>query len=252
MAEIELHHLVVLSVFATGALTAAALLFVSAPYGRHVREGWGPSLPSRVGWIVMESPAVLLFAAIYASGAHRAETVPLVLLGMWQLHYVHRTFIFPFRMRATGKRMPILIPGMALIFNTVNAYINARWISHLGIYDSGWLRDPRFLAGAALFVLGWIINLHADSILFRLRKPGESGYKIPRGGLYSYVTSPNYFGELLEWIGFAVAAWSLAGAAFAFYTAANLIPRALTHRVWYRETFADFPRERKAIIPFVL
>ena len=32
-----------------------------------------------------------------------------------------------------------------------------------------------------MFVAGMIINIHSDHILRNLRKPGETGYKIPRG-----------------------------------------------------------------------
>jgi len=231
-------------------------MFITAPYGRHTRAGWGPTIPSRLGWLLMESPAVLVFAAIFARGAHSRETVPLVLLALWQIHYVHRTFIYPFRMRARGKRMPVVIAGSAITFNLLNAYVNARWISHVGHYELGWLHDPRFLAGAALFAVGLVINIRADSVLFALRRQrqntGESGYRIPRGGLYERISCPNYLGELMEWSGWALATWSFAGLAFATYTAANLVPRARAHHRWYREQFSDYPPERKALIPWLL
>jgi steroid 5-alpha reductase family enzyme len=141
---------------------------------------------------------------------------------------------------------------MGVAFNTLNAWINARWVSHLGTYETTWLLDPRFLIGVAVFAWGMAINLRSDSLLRRLRKPGETGYKIPHGGLYRWVSCPNYLGEIIEWIGWAIATWSVAGLAFAVYTAANVGPRALSHHRWYRERFEDYPEERKALIPFVL
>lgn len=36
------------------------------------------------------------------------------------------------------------------------------------------------------------------------------------------------------------------------WTLANLLPRALAHHRWYGEQFDDYPRERKAILPFLL
>ncbi len=69
--------------------------------------------------------------------------------------------------------------------------------------------------------------------------------------LFSWVTSPNYFGEMVEWVGFALAAQTLAGWAFAVFTFANLAPRAVAHHKWYRATFADYPTSRRALIPFV-
>lgn len=251
MSDAQFFRWLVVAVFAFGVLTWSLLVFVTAPYGRHVRSGWGPKIPSRLGWIVMESPAVLYFGWVYAEGDQRAELVPLVLLGVWQFHYIHRTFVCPWRMRIRGKRMALAIPLLALGFNFINAWINARWISHLGHYDDDWLRDPRFLLGASLFLVGWWINVRSDSLLFRLRKPGETGYRIPRGGLHERVASPNYLGEIIEWSGFALMSWSPAALAFAFYTIANLAPRAAANLSWYRERFPDYPRQRKALIPYL-
>ncbi len=246
------HTQVVWALFVVAAITFTALLLISAPYGRHARGGWGPMIPSRIGWVVMESPSVLVFAAVFWGGDHRAEVVPLVFLALWQLHYFHRTCIFPFRLRSKGKEMPALIALLAFVFTTINAWINALWISHLGSYHASWLSDPRFLVGAALFLAGWAINVHADTVLINLRKPGETGYKVPKGGFYRWISCPNYFGEIVEWIGWAIATWSLAGLAFAVYTAANLAPRAFTHHRWYIETFDDYPEARRALIPYVV
>ncbi|MCB2222988.1 MAG: DUF1295 domain-containing protein [Actinobacteria bacterium] len=199
----------------------------------------------------MESPAVVVFAALYALGDHAWEAAPLALAAMWMAHYVHRTLVFPFRMRERGKRMPLVIAAMAFVFNVLNVYVVARWVSHLGDYDTSWLWDPRFLAGAAVFVAGSAVNHRADTTLIGLRKPGDTGYRIPEGWLFDRITSPNYFGEIVEWFGFALATWSLAGLAFAVFTAANIGPRAFANRRWYRATFPDYPPERKALIPYL-
>ncbi|CAN0015160.1 unnamed protein product, partial [Hapterophycus canaliculatus] len=64
-----------------------------------------------------------------------------------------------------------------------------------------WLVDPRFLIGSVMFAAGMGINIHSDGILRRLRAPGETGYKIPRGGMFEYVSGANFFGECVEWCG---------------------------------------------------
>jgi protein-S-isoprenylcysteine O-methyltransferase Ste14 len=234
-------------------LTAVALLFVTAPYGRHVRRGWGPTLPSTVGWIVMELPAVATIAVMFLLGERTASPVAIAFLALWELHYVYRTLIYPARRRGGGRPMPVVVVAMALVFNVWNGYLNGRWLFSFGP-ERGieWFGDPRFIAGAALFLIGLGINFHSDNVLLGLRSRGKSDYKIPRGGLFRYVSSPNYLGELLEWCGWALATWSLAGLSFAVFTAANLVPRARSNHRWYREQFADYPAERKALIPFVL
>ncbi|KJH48701.1 3-oxo-5-alpha-steroid 4-dehydrogenase [Dictyocaulus viviparus] len=107
-------------------------------------------------------------------------------------------------------------------------------------------------SGLLLFVTGMFINITSDSILRNLRGPGETGYKIPRGGLFEYVSGANFFGEIVEWIGFAVMSKSLPSIAFAFFSVCNIGPRAIHHHQWYLEKFPNYPKDRKAIIPFVL
>lgn len=233
------------------AVTFVALLFVVAPYGgRHGRSGWGPTVPARVGWVVMEAPAALLFVAFYLLGSHRFEPVPLLFLALWLVHYVYRAFVYPFLMRS-GSRMPVLVMALAIGFNALNAWVNARWVSEYGTYPVAWLADPRFWLGLVLFAGGLTLNATSDRTLRRLRADG-GGYRVPHGGGFRYVSSPNYLGEIVEWTGWAVMTWSLAGASFALYTIANLAPRAVANHRWYRETFPDYPRGRRAILPFVL
>jgi len=249
--ETEIHSGLVVAEFVLAAITFIALRFVVAPYGRHERPGWGPTIPARLGWVVMEAPSSVGFIWLWSVGAHAGALVPSVLLGMWSLHYVHRTFIFPFRMKMGGKRMPFMVVGIAVVFNVLNTYVNARWISHLGSYEDAWLTSVPMCVGAAVFAVGMVINLRADTYLASLRKsPGDS-YVLPKGGLFDLVVQPNYLGELLEWVGWAIATWSWAGAAFAVYTFANLAPRARDNRAWYQARFKDFPERRRAMIPWL-
>src|SRR5690554_201348 len=120
------------------------------------------------------------------------------------------------------------------------------------VYTIDWLTTPQFIIGSLVFIAGAIINKHSDTLLIRLRKPNETGYKIPQGGLFEYVSCPNLFGEVVQWLGFAILTWSLPGLAFFVWTFANLVPRALSHHKWYLNHFQDYPKKRKAIIPFVL
>jgi len=239
-----------LSSLATAAATAVVLVFVAAPYGRHVRKGWGPTLDNRLGWVLMEAPAPLVFALCFMVGDARNTLTALVFLIMWEVHYIHRSFIYPFGLRGEGTRMPIVIAGIGLLFNALNGYLNGRWLfAFSGGYSNLWLLDVKFVVGILIFVAGFTINRQADRTLRRLREDGGSEYAVPSGGMYRWISCPNYFGEIVEWIGWAIATWSLAGLAFAVWTAANLVPRARSHHQWYRESFADYPQDRKALVP---
>jgi protein-S-isoprenylcysteine O-methyltransferase Ste14 len=238
---------------AYAAIAFAWLQFVSAPYGRHLRDGWGPRIDATLGWVVMEAPAPLLFLACWwlAEPARRYSATGLAFLLLWQSHYLYRAFVFPFRRRGGQRQMPLSIALMAIVFNLANAWLNAQWLYVLGpLRPNAWFADPRFLAGVALFAVGWWINHRSDAILRRLRaSTSDSGYRIPHGGLFRLVSCPNYLGELIEWTGWALLTFSPAGLAFALATAANLLPRARSHHRWYRETFPDYPKDRKAILP---
>ena len=251
MTEHAIYWSILYTWFGVAAVTVIALCFLSAPYGRHTRGGWGPSLPSRWGWVVMETPAALAIATCFAIRPP-SSAVPWVMLALWEMHYANRAFVFPFRMRGGHKPMPLSIAAMGAFFNLVNGYLNGRWLTMFGSYDLAWLADPRFIAGALVMVTGYVLNLRADATLRALRQPGDNAYKIPTGGLYQLISCPNYFGEIVEWCGWALLTWSPAGLSFAVWTAANLAPRAWTHHRWYRAQFPDYPPERRALIPFVL
>jgi len=229
-------------------LSAAAvfplLFFVPAPYGRHFRPGWGPALASRVGWVAMESPSVVLFALVWIANPELGTPMVTVLGLLWLVHYVQRTFVFSLLLRSSGRRQTLLTVALADVFNVLNATGNAA-----SLRDRPF--DAAFVVGTVLFVGGLLLNVHSDHLLRRLREPGETGYKIPVGGGFAYVSAPNYLGEIVEWVGFALAAGTLAAWAFALFTFANLAPRAVANHRWYREHFPDYPDERRALVPFV-
>lgn len=249
MTEATLHGGLVLGLGVAAVLTLVSLTVIVAPYGRHARGGWGPELSARSGWLLMEVPAVVVFAGVWAAGS--GGVVPLVLLFVWMVHYLHRALVFPFRMKSEGRRMPVVIAALGSAFNLLNGYVNARAVSHFDVKEAAWLGSPAFLVGISVFAAGWALNVHSDTLLLRLRAPGESGYRIPFGGGYRFVSCPNYLGEMLEWLGWALACGTGAGWAFFAYTVANLFPRALAHHRWYRERFPEYPPGRKAILPFL-
>lgn len=237
---------------------AAGVTFVitgsaSAPYGRHTRPGWGPGIPVRLGWIAMESPTIVVFVVAFATAPRAGELVPRVMATLWLVHAVHRGLVHPLRMRPGQRTMPSFVVAFGFAVHAVLAYLNGRSLGVFGPhYSLGWLLGVRFLYGLLVFVTGFIVNRVSDRMLRALRRPGETGYAIPRGGLFDELSCPNYLGEVIQWIGWAVLTWSQAGLAVAVWSAANLIPRAVAHHDWYRRTFPDYPRNRHAILPFLL
>lgn len=225
---------------------------IIAPYGRHTTKKWGLLINNRLGWIIMESPALLVFAGFFLFGSATHNVVTWIFFGLWIVHYINRTLIFPFRLRTKGKKMPLAIVFMALGFNFVNGFINGYYLGSLASYSVSWMTDPRFIFGIVMFIGGMTVNWQSDNILIHLRKPGQTGYIIPQKGLFRLVSCPNHFGEMIEWFGFALMTWCTPALAFAIWTVVNLLPRALHHHRWYKGTFPDYPSNRRALIPFIL
>jgi len=233
-------------------LLIPVLLKITAPYGRHTRSGWGTMINNTLGWVVMELPSPVCFVLAFFWHDNPKATINYVFMGMWMLHYVNRSIIFPLRYPNKNKQMPLSIALNAVFFNLVNGSINGYFFGIAEAqYAASYFTEWNFILGVVLFVAGYVINIQSDNILLRLRKPGETGYKIPHGGFYRFISCPNYFGEIIEWAGFALAAWSLPALSFAVWTFANLAPRAIANHKWYVEKFADYPKDRKALIPFV-
>jgi steroid 5-alpha reductase family enzyme len=198
----------------------------------------------------MELPsfAIILFSLFIGS---KVNLITWLIGGLWLMHYFNRTFVFPFRIKSGSKKMPLFITCSAILFNLFNAGFNGYYLAELSSYTTDWLTNWQFLLGFPLFVLGFTINFLSDEALINLRKPGETGYVIPQGGLFEYVSAPNLFGEIIEWTGFAILAWNLPAASFAIWTFANLVPRGVAHHQFYLSKFADYPKSRKAIFPFL-
>jgi 3-oxo-5-alpha-steroid 4-dehydrogenase 1 len=224
-----------------------------APYGRHTTVKWGAMIDNRLGWIIMESPALLVFAGFYLFGKLPHNLVTWTFFALYTFHYLNRTLIFPFRLRTKGKKMPLAIVFMAIFFNFINGFINGYYLGFVANqYTMAWFTDPRFIGGIIVFFSGMFINWQSDNILIHLRKPGETGYMIPQKGLFRLISCPNHFGEIVEWFGYALMTWSSPGLAFAIWSLVNLLPRALHHHKWYQSIFKDYPKNRKALLPYLL
>lgn len=252
MRELTIFNGLLVGWFVLAVVVFVSLFFVVAPYGRHTRKGWGYTVGNKTGWVLMEAAAPIAFIVCFLVSGSGITMVTLVFLVLWEAHYLHRAFIYPFSLRGTARRMPMMVVGFGFLFNIMNGYLNGRYIfTFSGGYGSEWLTDPRFIVGTVLFITGFAINRQADIALRELRRPGESGYKISYSRFYRWVSCPNYLGEITIWLGWAVATWSLPGLAFAFWTVANLLPRARAHHAWYKNQFPDYPPERKALLPGV-
>lgn len=253
--NIELYNDILLIMGIMAVVVFIFLHKIEAGYGVAYTKKWGPTINNKLGWILMEAPVFIAMLIIWWFSERRTEIVPIVMMLIFELHYFQRSFIFPLLIKGKGK-MPLAIICMGITFNLINAYMIGGWLFHFSPTETlslAWFATPKFIIGLIIFIIGMIINIHSDYIIRHLRGPGDTGHYIPKGGMFRYVTSANYFGEITEWVGFSILTWSPAGLMFALWTFANLAPRAgKLHQRYIRE-FGDEYRHlnRKKIIPFI-
>ena len=245
--------LVVMAVIAV--VVFVSLFFVDAGYGKFYQPKWGPSVDNRLGWVLMEAPVFIAMLLLWWCSDRRWDPVRFVFLFIFELHYFHRSFIFPLQIRGRSL-MPLSIILMGALFNTLNAFMQGGWIFYLSpadMYHTSWLTGLPFILGTAIFFFGMSVNIGSDTIIRNLRKPGDTAHYLPKGGMFRYVTSANYFGEFIEWVGFAILTWSWSGAVFALWTFANLAPRAARIYDMYGREFPDEldTSKTKRMIPFI-
>ncbi|KAK9988024.1 hypothetical protein SO802_028263 [Lithocarpus litseifolius] len=132
----NLFHYSLLTLYLIGPPTFISLRFLQAPYGKHNRLGWGPTM----------SP--FLF------------------------RYFHRTCIYPLRLHNNNNKsktnnggFPVSVAMMAFVFNLLNAYLQARWVSQYKDYEGdGWFW-LRFFVGLVVFLGGIGVNIWSDRVL---------------------------------------------------------------------------------------
>lgn len=237
---------------AIAAIVFIALYFVEAGYGMLFDKNGGFRYRTRsLGFAWKRRFLSSCFVMERIRTTVRDSTVPDILI--FELHYFQRSFIFPLLIKGKSK-MPAGIMLMGITFNLLNGYMQGEWIFYLApqdMYTKSWLHSPQFIIGTILFFTGMAINIQSDHIVRHLRKPGDTNHYLPKKGLFKYVTSANYFGEIVEWCGFAILTWSASGAVFAWWTFANLVPRANTIYHKYKAMFGNELENRKRVIPFI-
>jgi len=202
---------------------------IPASYGRYSSPAWGRLIDARFTWFMQELPSFLVPVALWLCSDVTPMLPNRLLLGAFIVHYFHRSLVYPVLMKK-GQPTPVGVFLMAAVFCLCIGYMQARYLL-FAVYPDSWVTSPTFLCGMFLFTLGMAVNMHSDHTLISLRRSSDdvadAVYRIPEGGMFEYVSCANYLGEMVEWLGFAVACWSLPAAAFAVLTICNLGPRAL-------------------------
>lgn len=268
-----------------------------APYGRFGSAKRHVSLDPRLGWFLMELPALVCFAVGFSRGqrnlrraeakakaegkgadASRSKWLPRLFACVWLQHYGNRAIFYPLSIRAAGgERSSFALFNSALGAFIVGAhgYLNGRSFSDVQRYSTEYWSDARLWLGLALYEAGWLTTVSSEAILRNLRPAAGAlaagtpaagvaaagvaaagvtaaeRYKVPMGGLFRYVTSPHYLGEIMCFSGLFTMTSQPAALPIILITLANLVPRAAQNQKWYMAKFAQYPKDRRMLIPFL-
>lgn len=209
------------------------------------------SVSAHIAWFlfgIAVFPSALL--ALYGASLDY-NSANFVIITLILVHYAYRSFIYAYSIKG-GKRVPFHLFALGFCNNFFQGFLQSTWHFMFAFYPIDWINQLSSVIGLLLFATGMFIHVKSDGILQRLRRRHDKGYKLPRGFLFELITAPNYFGECVEWIGFAMFAWTLPALSHACFVIALLLPRALQYHRWYIRKFDDYPKQRKAIIPMLL
>ncbi|KAG4075154.1 hypothetical protein HA402_006171 [Bradysia odoriphaga] len=252
--EALIHRMTLIAMIYTIVVGIASIVQPIA-YGK-LSDGNAFTMNARVAWSIQEAPAFivpLLLIIQTPCSALIESTGNKVALFCFMAHYFHRAFIYPFRF-INPKPAPIINFVMAFIFCYFNGLLQGLHLTNVYTIET----NTSTILGTLILLIGMAINIHSDGTLINLRKTsgkvpkGKSEYKVPRGGLFEYISCANYFGEIIEWWGLYIVTCGMPQLTFAVFSNIFLGLRAVHGHQWYKKTFgSSYPSKRRAIIPFV-
>ncbi|KAI9136359.1 3-oxo-5-alpha-steroid 4-dehydrogenase-domain-containing protein [Paraphysoderma sedebokerense] len=224
----------------------------------------GPQISWRTVFIVEYLGPILIHPLFYFFGPHiyganvQHDLVQRLSLYLAVLHFVKREFETIFIHRFSNATMPI----MNIFKNSFHYWILSGVLIAWEVYapksvivEKGTKafadREWEIRIGVGLWVFGEISNFITHLTLRNLRPPGTTVRKIPRGYGFDLVSCPNYFFETVAWIGFCLITRSWAALFFTAVAFAQMYVWAVKKHKNYRKDFKDYPKDRKAMVPFL-
>ncbi|CAD8116194.1 unnamed protein product [Paramecium sonneborni] len=245
MFDFQFISIIIILGFSFAAWTADLL---KIGYGKHLSHYMKLTLPSKLGWILYECPNLIWFIYFLSDIKFDLNSLPIIL---FVTHYFNRVIIYPLRLSPFARPIPIEVVTSAILFTTCNGYLQIS--THLNQDHQFQIFDYlRILLGLLVFLYGMTSNIKCDNILRNLKKINSNEYKIPFGNLFELVSSGHYLGEIIEWFGYFLVSGQWSGFLFFFSTLSILSARAISTHKWYKNKFHNYPKQRKAIIPYIL
>ena len=189
------------------------------------------------------------------------KTIRYIIFTMWCIHFIRR-IVEVFFVHIYNRRMPLVETIGGPVYYWTFALFNA-WAIDRDVYTSTCL--SLVAIGTILFIFGEIGNgwCHYKLRCFRTGSYDSSllslktGHVVPHGGLFNFVSCPHYFCEIVTWLGFFMAAFTLWALLFLLCTVLTLVIYSKKKHNLYQTEFdgkdgKPFYPNRKSLVPFLI
>jgi very-long-chain enoyl-CoA reductase len=168
-------------------------------------------------------------------------------------HYIKRELETLFVHKFSSDTMPLFnIFKNSFHYFGLFGFLTMYFYIHPNYTPPAWGTPTIFYILLGFFLLFELLNLKCHMILSNLRPPGTTKRGIPKGWGFGFVSSANYWWEACAWTTFCVMAQTFGGYIFLVASFAQMLIWALKKHKRYRTEFADYPRGRKAMVPFII
>ncbi|MEL6342854.1 MAG: DUF1295 domain-containing protein [Myxococcota bacterium] len=213
------------------------------------------AIPKSLAWKLMTLPAIPSVLVFYAMAGgfqtHNLMSPQAVFIGLYCLHYLYRSLIYPQRLRTSRQRYsPVLVVLTWTYYIPMGYFMGTYFAQNDPIIAQ--LSLPVMLIGGLLFFSGLVSTILHDEWLIRLRHTPSQDYAIPTRGLFQYTSNAHYFSEFVEWTGFALMTMALPAFVHQVAVFALMLPQAIKTHTWYRNHFGTrYPTNRTSFFPFL-
>ncbi|XP_047507073.1 probable very-long-chain enoyl-CoA reductase art-1 [Pieris napi] len=192
---------------------------------------------------------------LYGEQTSTPGTVASIAAICWSVHYAKRVLETLFVHRFSHGTMPLR-----------NLFKNCSYYWLFALYIAYHINHPLYTAPSNICVyvglVGFTIcelgNLSIHILLKNLRPPGTKVRRIPVpdsnpfSQLFNFVSCPNYTYEFGSWLFFTILTKCAPAGIFAVVGLYQMSVWALGKHRNYKKEFSDYPKGRKAILPFML
>ncbi|KAI7885047.1 hypothetical protein K492DRAFT_234389 [Lichtheimia hyalospora FSU 10163] len=217
--------------------------------------GWRTVFLIEYGGPLFIHPIFYYLSKYIYGDAFQHSTMQTVVFYMCMLHFLKREFETLFVHRFSHGTMP---------FRNVFKNSGHYWILS-GVNLAYWIYGPWYAAGKAagersdvwlygsVAVWAWaeLSNLITHITLRNLRPAGTRQRNIPYGYGFDLVSCPNYTFETIGWTVVSLLSTSWSAWLFNFVATGQMYIWAVAKHKRYRKEFKDYPRNRKAMFPFI-